>query len=328
MASLSTCNFQFEGGGFCGEPSEGSSELCFFHDPKILKNTREACDRIIEAIKNKKRLDGAHLEGADLSHADLTGARLVKAHLEKTAFVRSNLEGAHLYGACLRGANLFNANLRRANLKETDLEDADVLEIKIDEAKILGIHWGKGGRVANEREGRKFEGAGDSAKAKEKFREAEEVYRNIRVHLMAAGIFDEAADFFYREMVVRRKQTPFFSIARLSSKIIDLLCGYGEKTFRVIGCSAAFVLANSAAYFKFGIRYGENILAYDPAQLLTQNLREYWLCLYFSVVTLTTLGYGDIAPVGFSRAFAMNEAFWGAFMMALFVLVFGRKMIR
>ena len=41
------------------------------------------------------------------------------------------------------------------------------------------------------------------------------------------------------------------------------------------------------------------------------------------------LGLGDISPVtDAGRAIASVEAFTGAFMIPLFVLVFGRKMIR
>lgn len=49
-------------------------------------------------------------------------------------------------------------------------------------------------------------------------------------------------------------------------------------------------------------------------------------CLYFSVVTFTTLGYGDLQPaVGLSRFFVSLEAIIGAFTMALFVYTFARK---
>ncbi len=50
--------------------------------------------------------------------------------------------------------------------------------------------------------------------------------------------------------------------------------------------------------------------------------------IYFSVVTFTTLGYGDISPHGFARFIAAFEAFMGSFTMALFVVVFVKKMTR
>ncbi|NJN82937.1 MAG: two pore domain potassium channel family protein [Caldilineaceae bacterium] len=50
--------------------------------------------------------------------------------------------------------------------------------------------------------------------------------------------------------------------------------------------------------------------------------------LYFSVVTFTTLGYGDIQPHGFARFLVSVEALLGIFLISLFVFVFCRKMIR
>ncbi len=38
---------------------------------------------------------------------------------------------------------------------------------------------------------------------------------------------------------------------------------------------------------------------------------DIWELLYFSVVSITTLGYGDFAPAGFTRAFAALEAVFG-----------------
>jgi hypothetical protein len=47
-----------------------------------------------------------------------------------------------------------------------------------------------------------------------------------------------------------------------------------------------------------------------------------WTCLYFSVVTWTTLGYGDIRPVGFARFIAGSEAIVGYFGMAALIGIF------
>ncbi|MFH1570791.1 MAG: potassium channel family protein, partial [Gemmatimonadota bacterium] len=56
---------------------------------------------------------------------------------------------------------------------------------------------------------------------------------------------------------------------------------------------------------------------------------DYVNCLYYSTITFTTCGYGDVTPPeGVLRPLAAIEAFIGAFMMAMFVAVFGKKMTR
>ncbi|WP_373689732.1 ion channel [Rheinheimera sp.] len=40
------------------------------------------------------------------------------------------------------------------------------------------------------------------------------------------------------------------------------------------------------------------------------------------------MGYGDITPIGVSRLVAAVEAFTGSFTIALFVVVFVKKMTR
>jgi hypothetical protein len=50
--------------------------------------------------------------------------------------------------------------------------------------------------------------------------------------------------------------------------------------------------------------------------------------LYFSVVTFSTLGYGDIYPVGFLKALAATEAFIGLVVTAIFAVSLARKLFR
>jgi len=44
---------------------------------------------------------------------------------------------------------------------------------------------------------------------------------------------------------------------------------------------------------------------------ITPKISSSWDALYFSLATLTTLGYGDVLPVHFGRAIAAAEAIWG-----------------
>jgi hypothetical protein len=52
--------------------------------------------------------------------------------------------------------------------------------------------------------------------------------------------------------------------------------------------------------------------------------------LYFSTITFTTLGYGDLypSPEGFYRQLAMAEAVAGGCLMALFVVCLAKRYSR
>ena len=58
----------------------------------------------------------------------------------------------------------------------------------------------------------------------------------------------------------------------------------------------------------------------------TPALGPFWDYLYFSMVTFTTLGYGDILPKTTTlRMICGSEAFLGAFMMGLVVAGFANR---
>ena len=76
----------------------------------------------------------------------------------------------------------------------------------------------------------------------------------------------------------------------------------------------------------------ETIINHDLATRLTPNLTQpfydFFWALYTSIVTFTSLGYGDLYPTGWSRLAASIEVFVGVLMVALFLFVFTRKMVR
>lgn len=58
------------------------------------------------------------------------------------------------------------------------------------------------------------------------------------------------------------------------------------------------------AYFCLGFIPGHGLKFSGKAASFSE-------CIYFSVVTITTLGYGDVTPVGFTRLLASVEAIFG-----------------
>ena len=119
-----------------------------------------------------------------------------------------------------------------------------------------------------------------------------------------------------------------FSYDWMLSKLVDLISGYGEKPKRVISFSIGLIVLYSFIYMIFGVQEGDQPIGFYASHSLSENIGHWLGTLYYSVVTFTTLGYGDITPIGISRFFAALEAFTGSFAMALFVVIFVKKMTR
>ena len=121
----------------------------------------------------------------------------------------------------------------------------------------------------------------------------------------------------------------------------NLIYGYGEKPWNVIRAAAVIIIFFALLFSIIGIGNPEiielkgtaihqtsgNIVDLASKGLLKNNvIRNFPDSLYFSLITFTTLGYGDFRPLeGIGRILAGSEAFIGAFMMALFVYTFARR---
>ena len=78
-----------------------------------------------------------NLKGADLTMTDLTEVELKGANLEETDLQGAMLTKANLEGACLLRANLWQANLSQANLIQSNLEGANLMQTKLSGARLI-----------------------------------------------------------------------------------------------------------------------------------------------------------------------------------------------
>ncbi|WP_234572200.1 potassium channel family protein [Rhodohalobacter sp. 614A] len=130
-------------------------------------------------------------------------------------------------------------------------------------------------------------------------------------------------------------QTDYFIniLKYLGLKLLRLLCGYGERPQNVIISGALTVLFFSPLFMINGIRVNEKVIDYtlDVTSFPTINyeyLSDIGNSLYFSMITFTTLGYGDASPIGLSKLFASLESFFGAIFISLFIFTLARQVQR
>ena len=300
------------------------------------------CNVVFQSAKFRGE---SHFKGCEFQKsADFTGARFsdvadftettfgnaifVKARFEKggsfddCVFDEGDFSDAYIQYVSFRRVNLDNvkfsgAQMEFAYLSEaywTEPENRGILRRLYDRLAVYDVRY----VIREEYEARSLEDPEEKIRA---YRRAEGTYRRIKHSLTNEGAYDTAGEFYIHEMRMKRMR---YRLERRWAKwigmwIYALMTGYGEKWRNVILFALTVILSFALVYYSFGAITSDSSPGHHP------SFQE---CLYFSVVTFTTLGYGDYRPLVQYQLLAVSEAFTGAFTIALFVLVFGRKVMR
>ena len=343
------------GGVCCWRPVWGDTDRCIWHADVAQKPSRELED---SAPSVGDRLDGAIFRDVELSGADwaagltITDARFVNCNLEETDLSGADLRYSHFEGVDAQGVNLRGANLEHAEFDRTDLRGADLCGARLhyavfDNARIAEeTTFGK--NVVYEEElldhddGRRIASL-DVVRPKDhdgnrldRYEAAHWTYGELQRLAEDNGLTEASRDYYKKRKNVRRREAwEFGPYSRaLAQEAWRWTTGYGANPWRVIA-TATFIIVSCAVLYPLlgGIQETANgkTITYSVKNLETNRL--YFLVfgvflrsLYFSTVTFTTLGYGDIEPVtGMPRAIAGLEALLGQLLMALLVFVLTRN---
>ena len=174
--------------------------------------------------------------------------------------------------------------------------------------------------------------------ARHRYGNDESFWRFVKQSAQEAGHYRLAGECFYNErcaslwhrfcgadydtLSLLKKLTRLLLGVRLLPELIfgRLLFGYGERPIRVLAASAMIIIFCAFIFSQ----PGSLVYRSNPTP------PSFWQGLYFSTITFTTLGYGDLYPAadGFFRTVAMAEAVAGACLMALFVVCLAKRFSR
>jgi hypothetical protein len=240
-----------------------------------------------------------YLEGGCLEKFYLAGANLRNAHLDGANLSRANLERGRLQEAYIRGANLRaylkGAKFWYAHLEETDLWRAHIEDADFYEAHLQGAHFGAaqvdgetlmcGCRVDK---GTDFTGVAlNNACVEPGLKQLLEYnvrrigwkkwYNNLpRLDWHRAKPIDERKGPRWKRGVRKGFVQPFWWMS-----------DYGRSTGRIIAWFFGLAFAFAFIYWVWPSCVMVNGVVGD--------IRGFVHAFYFSVVTMTTLGFGDIA---------------------------------
>ena len=145
------------------------------------------------------------------------------------------------------------------------------------------------------------------------YTQAGEYYYRKRKALMLESVFSWK-HISNEKFRMSKKEKRIFNIKTFFKGIADVfnfLCwGFGEKPSRALVISFVVILLSSGVYY-----FNEK----SSTQTLTESL-------YFSIVSFTTLGFGDITQkTGFLRLFSALESLSGLVLMGLFLAGYASK---
>ncbi|KFN01130.1 two pore domain potassium channel family protein [Bacillus clarus] len=98
-----------------------------------------------------------------------------------------------------------------------------------------------------------------------------------------------------------------------------------KRFFSLYNLTALFLIYTTVL-IAFGLSYvvleeiGFTVLREDDERLTVHSFQLVEICLYFSAVTLLSVGYGDITPIGIGRWIAIVEALIGYTLPFAFVV--------
>jgi hypothetical protein len=238
---------------------------------------------------------GFNLRKANLWNADLSGAGLIWADLREAILIQAKLRGTWLIGANIENANLLNANLKGSNLTNANLEGANVSGVTYN-------RWGK--------------------------------YRGIRVATCYGSPrfkrFAQDQDFIEELKEESRLGRFFYWLWLVSTD-----CGRSFWPLFLWFFFVCFVFG--AAYSDRGIPAClswlpsplQNLLIVIDPRIEFKHTASWFSPYYFSVVTLTTLGFGDITPVNTAgQIFVALEVLLGYAILGLLISILANKVAR
>ena len=264
--------------------------------------------------KKRAKFQFATLIDAHLIKTTLKKAFLLGAELQGAKLMGAKLQGAELVGANLQGADLSNSNLRNAIFSEkTILTNVNFFQCTLDGSTIKNAYNNMDKEVIQVR----------TIKKKRNYSSAREIYILFKKYFKSEGMYDISGKYFVQEKKMERilnKKRKEWGKYFLNT-FLDIVSGYGEKPLNAIICSLIIIMGGTNIYWLFdGIMVTNNKVTFSGT---------FFESFYFSLITFSTLGYGDLIPkAGIFRIIASFESLMGVALTAIFIFIFARKTTR
>ncbi len=266
--------------------------------------------KLHQASLVKTIVDDCEFLGSDLSHASLNECSAKRCGFGGADLSNASIINADLSAATLSRSKLYHTDLRASNLENARLSEADLAWAIFTRSKLS-----EGDLKQSNVEGTNFELAdmqGCRLLGIKNFKKARWIGADIRridlrgAYLVRRYIADE--NYLYEFQSRSRFHRAVYLLWWASSDC-------GRSLLRWFLWLVCITLMFAAIYTQVDINYGKHVTDFSP--------------IYFSFVTLTTLGYGDAVPASFpAQLFVTLQAITGYMGLGGLLSILGNKMAR
>ncbi len=186
---------------------------------------------------------------------------------------------------------------------------------------------------AFERAGLLFEASRDPRKRLEyktnkRFYNSTLCFQKAKYHFSLIGDYDSISRCFILERDAHRRWT-YSKVRKIELSVMRKIWLYGESPGISLRTILLIWFISAVLFFFCGFQWHGNEINYDFAlSFELDSIGDFFTSLYFSAVTISTLGYGDCEPGGTaSRILSGVEAFSGILCAAMLLVSIQRRYV-
>lgn len=266
----------------------------------------------------------------EFKECDLDNVLFEKCNFTVSKFRDSSLQKAVFYACAICGGEIQDCTLQGMAIGRTDILDitfTDERNSSVDENTLIDYRIISKRKDSNKKkEAEWIPGNFDDLCLKKS-----QSLRGFSRLFGLNGYPDLEGEMFYFTKKIELKA--LHSLKKIKSVIALILCGYGERPSFTFYTMIVSILLFGIIYMFAGIQIGDGIpnIRYplNKTSGVKQRMGDFGRCIFFSLTTFSTVGYGNYVPLGpVGMIVSGVQMIWGVSLCALWTGCIFRKIAR
>lgn len=249
-------------------------------------------------------------------------AKFIGSDLQMNVFTESHFYFSMFETTSFKGTIFVKSGFDTVTMKDCNLKDTKVLMPKITE-----FNFENSLRSSKVSKHTFFDKVIFNKKEDREVRFAAELYSQLSELYEENKLMDLSGEYFY--LYKKTEAIRLKGAEKFKSLMGFLVCGYGERPMFSLIASLALIVTCGTLYMFFGVSLNNETILFKPSfSQPLPPLGQLILWYHFSLVTFSTVGYGNVVPVGGSLVVSAFEMVLGIIMVGIWVSTLVRKMVR